>query len=295
MRLKIASFIGAFLLPIFSILAQDLENVEVKSQEVQGKIKMLTGWGGNIGMLDGTDGIVLIDDQMSGLNQKLIAELANISEQSVKFIINTHYHYDHTDGNKALGKEGALIVSHENVRKRLTSDQVIEYFKYNQAAYPPEALPKVTFLDSMTLHLNGETLEVYHFPNAHTDGDAIIYFKESNVVHMGDIFVTYGFPFVDVPNGGKVSGIISACSQIISRTNDETKFIPGHGSISSREDLMNYKNMLAEIHTRVTDQYKSGTLLSEINVEEMVKGYEEIGGRPAADFVMFIYLSLSQE
>lgn len=278
-----------------SLFAQDFDTIQVKRQNVRGTIDMIKGWGGNIAILPGADGVVMIDDQFSELNPKIMNAIAEVTDQPVRFIINTHFHYDHTDGNKVMGKPGVLIIAQDNVRKRLSTDQVIPYYKQEQKALPPSALPKVTFEDSLTFHMNGEEIRIYHFNNAHTDGDAIVYFVNSNVVHMGDVFFSGGFPFVDVPNGGSVPGIIDCVDKILKRTNDRTLYIPGHGTVTDRKGLIKYNEMLRTITGRVKAEVDKGKLLSEINVDDMISGYENTGGRPAPDFIMFAYLSLTEK
>jgi len=286
-------FVVFFITTTHLLSAQDFDTIQVKRQNVRGTIDMITGYGGNIAILPGSDGVIMIDDQFAPLNEKIMKAISEVSDQPVRFIINTHYHYDHTDGNKVMGKPGVLIISQENVRTRLSRDQAIPYFKIVQKALPPSALPKVTFLDSLTFHMNGEEIRVYHFNNAHTDGDAIVYFVNANVVHMGDILTTTGFPFVDVANGGSVPGIIDCSNKILARTNDQTLFIPGHGAVTDKQGLIKYRDMLSTITDRVKSEVDNGKLLSEINVDDMIKGYEGTGGRPAPDFIMFVYVSLT--
>jgi glyoxylase-like metal-dependent hydrolase (beta-lactamase superfamily II) len=220
-----------------ALLAQDFDAVEIRTVQVSDSIYMLVGEGGNIGVSVGEDGVFIIDDQFAPLTDKIKSAIAQIAGQPVQFVINTHYHYDHTDGNENFGGEGAIIVAHENSRARMATDQVLEAFEYLQKAYSAEGLPKITFTESMRFHYNGQTIDVFHTPGAHTDGDAIIWFLEANVVHTGHVFVRYFPPFIDQPSGGSISGIIAAVERIAEMADEKTKFIPGHGEVSSKQDL----------------------------------------------------------
>jgi glyoxylase-like metal-dependent hydrolase (beta-lactamase superfamily II) len=207
-------------------------------------------------------------------------------------VINTHYHDDHADGNKKFGAEGAIIVAHENTRKRLSSTQLIEAFKAEQKAYPYEALPKITFSESVTFNMNGETVQVYYVKNAHTDGDAIIYFKKSNVLHAGDVFVRYGLPFIDDKNGGSIDGMIRGADQILKIINDDTKIIPGHGQLSNKKDLVDYKKMLQTVRNRVSAGMKAGKTMQQIISSDPAKEFKAVFDK--AYFVQSVYYSLKK-
>jgi glyoxylase-like metal-dependent hydrolase (beta-lactamase superfamily II) len=253
---------------------------------------MLEGAGGNIGVLVGNDGIIIIDDQFAPLTEKIKTALSKISSKPVKFVVNTHFHNDHTGGNENFSSQGAIILSHENARRRLTADYFFEAFKETQKASPYEALPKVTFADSITFHMNGETIHVFYAKNAHTDGDVIIHFRESNIIHCGDVFVRYGFPFIDEGAGGSIDGMIKACEQLIAVTNDQTKIIPGHGGMSTKKDLIDYKQMLVTVRTRIADGIKQGKTLQQIADSDPMKGYTVIVDKWF--FVQSIYNSLKK-
>ncbi|HET9744731.1 MAG TPA: MBL fold metallo-hydrolase [Chitinophagaceae bacterium] len=275
-----------------SVYSQNFDSVQIKTTKLTESIYMLEGAGGNIGVLVSNDGIIIIDDQFAPLTEKIRAALSQISSKPVRFVINTHFHNDHTGGNENFSGQGAIILSHENARRRLTTDYFFEAFKETQKASPYEALPKVTFADSVTFHVNGETVHVFYAKNAHTDGDVIIHFKESNIFHCGDVFVRYGFPFIDQGAGGSIDGMIRACEQLIAITNDQTKIIPGHGGMSTRKDLMDYKHMLVTVRTRIADGIKQGKTLQQIADSDPMKGYTVIVDKWF--FVQSIYNSLKK-
>lgn len=259
-----------------SVYSQNFDSVQIKTTKLTESIYMLEGSGGNIGVLVGNDGIIIIDDQFAPLSEKIKAALSKISAKPVRFVINTHFHGDHAGGNENFGKDGAVIVAHDNVRKRLSADYFFEAFNETQKASPYDALPEVTFADSMTFHMNGETVHVFYGKNAHTDGDVIIHFKESNIFHTGDVFVRYGFPFIDRGAGGSLNGMIKVMEHLIATTNDQSRIIPGHGAMSTRKDLLDYKNMLVTVRDRVADGIKQGKTVQQIADSDPLKGYTAI-------------------
>ena len=235
-------YIVLLLLLSSSALAQrDFSKVEIKAEKVAGTVYMLTGAGGNIGVSVGDDGIVVVDDQYAPLAPKIEAALKSITSKRIRFIINTHYHGDHTGGNAYFG-QAAPIVAHENVRKRLASGTTV----HGEAVAPAakDALPIVTFPETLTIHLNGEDIRAVHMPHGHTDGDAIVWFTQSNVVHMGDDFFNGIFPFVDTENGGSVLGLIDNLENVIRQIPDDAKVIPGHGALSDKAGLQKFLAML---------------------------------------------------
>jgi glyoxylase-like metal-dependent hydrolase (beta-lactamase superfamily II) len=275
-----------------AVTAQNFDTINIKTTKVAGSVYMLEGSGGNIGVLAGNDGIIIIDDQYAPLSEKIKTAIAAVSNQPIRFVINTHYHGDHSDGNKKFGTEGAIIVSHENTRKRLNANQANDLLKFEQKAYPYEALPKITFSESVTFNMNGETVQVYYTKNAHTDGDAIIFFKESNVLHTGDVFVRYGLPFIDQQNGGSIDGMIAGADQILKLINDDTKIIPGHGQISNKKDLIDYKNMLQTVRNRVADGIKAGKTIDQIINSDPAKEFKTIFDK--AFFIQTVYNSIKK-
>ena len=231
--------------------AQDLSKVEIETIPVAEGIYMLHGEGGNIGVGVGEDGVFLIDDQFAPLTEKIVRAVEEVSDEPIRFLLNTHWHFDHTGGNENFGEMGTVIIAHDNVRKRMSVDNFIEAFNMEVPASPSVALPVVTFNDKVTLHLNGETIEAFHVSLAHTDGDTVIHFQDSNVIHAGDIFFNGFYPFIDVGAGGSIEGTIAAVDQILALANEDTKIIPGHGPLATRMELLEYRYMLVIVKERV--------------------------------------------
>lgn len=235
-----------------NVFAQrDFSDVQIKTIRVTNNIFMLEGSGGNIGVSVGNDGVLMIDDQYAPLSDKIKAAIRKLGGNKPKFILNTHWHGDHVGGNAVFGRDGTII-AHDNVRIRLSTDQKL--FTQTVKARPPVALPVITFDDSLSIHFNGEEIRVIHFPHGHTDGDSVIFFTQSNVVHMGDDMFAGMFPFVDLVHGGNVLGLAANISTIITKMQPDVKIIPGHGPLSNLNDLKNYHRMLIE----TTDVVKSG-------------------------------------
>ena len=244
---------------------QDFSKVEVKVVPAAGAVSMLTGSGGNIGVSAGPDGVFVIDDQFAPLGPKIRAAIKTLSDKPIRVVINTHWHGDHTGGNAGLAETGAVIVAHENVRKRLSTEQFNAAFnRKTPPASNPLTLPIITFADSVTLHVNGEDVEVRHVAPAHTDGDSIIHFKKSNVLHMGDNFFNGMYPFMDVDSGGSIDGAVAAADAGLSMADGATKVIPGHGPMGSKADLQKYREMLGGIRDRVKALVAQGKTLDQI-------------------------------
>lgn len=258
-----------------AVFSQNMENVKITTTKVTDKIYMLQGQGGNVGVLVGEDGTLIVDDQFAPLTKKLQTAIANISDHPTQFLVNTHWHYDHSDGNENFGAAGAIIVSQENSRTRMTEDQVLQMSGYKQEAYNHQGLPKITFEESMSFHYNGETVNVFHLGPAHTDGDAVIHFVESNVFHTGDVFVRYGLPFIDQPNGGNVEGMIAFVDAIAALADDDTKIIPGHGQVSSKEDLIAYRDMLQSMTDSIKQSMDKGMNLQQITDTKPFNQYSD--------------------
>jgi glyoxylase-like metal-dependent hydrolase (beta-lactamase superfamily II) len=252
---------------------QDFSKVEIKATKVAGNIYMLEGSGGNIGVCAGDDGIVIVDDQYAPLANKIKEALKEISDKPLKFVINTHFHGDHTGGNPEFGTV-ATIIAHENVRKRLKDGGPPPG---GAKPAPKEALPIVTFNDKTTVHVNGEDIRAIHFPHGHTDGDSVIFFTQANVVHMGDDFVTYGFPFVDVKSGGSIRGMIAGDEKVLGMVQPDTKIIPGHGPLSTPADLRKFIDLLKDTRAIVADGIKQGKTVQQLKDEHVLAKYDGFG------------------
>ena len=237
---------------------EDAAKVTITPVKISDHLYMLSGKGGNIGLFIGEDGTFLIDDQFAPLTEQILAAIKTVGGTHPRFLINTHYHPDHTGGNENLGEESTLIFSHDNVRKRLHDGYTIKAFNAEQEPLEPEGLPVVTFSKDITFHLNGENVHAVFVPNAHTDGDSFIVFPKANVIHTGDIFFNGFYPFIDVDHGGSLQGMIAATDTILKLTDNTTKIIPGHGPLSDKVQLTNYRNMLATVLKRLQVIKKAG-------------------------------------
>ncbi|RMF79839.1 MAG: MBL fold metallo-hydrolase [Planctomycetota bacterium] len=235
--------------------AQNFDNVEIKSTKLAEHVYMLAGAGGNMGLFVSDEGALLIDDQFAPLTGKIQAAIAKITDRPLRFLVNTHWHGDHVGGNENFGKAGVLIVAHDNVRRRMSTKQVMKAFNREVPPAPPAALPVITYNDRSTFHFGGETIEVIHVAPAHTDGDSLVYFRNANVLHTGDVFFNGMYPFIDAGSGGHIDGVIAAAERALSLTNDKTRIIPGHGDAATPADLREYISMLkaasANIHALI--------------------------------------------
>lgn len=246
------------------LLAQDAQDVKIEAIKIADGVYMLEGSGGNIGLSIGDDGVFMIDDQFAPLTEKITAKIRELSDKPIRFVINTHWHGDHTGGNENLGQGGAIIVAHQNVRERMSKEQFLAAFNARTPPAPPKALPVITFADAVTFHWNGEELRVQHVAPAHTDGDSIIYFSKANVMHMGDTYFNGMYPFIDASTGGSIDGMIAAADTALKLTNAETKFIPGHGPLSGAKELKEYRAMLATVSERMHKLIKAGKSREEV-------------------------------
>jgi cyclase len=261
---------------------QDFSKVEIKVTKVAGTVYMLQGAGGNIGASVGDDGIV-VDDQYAPLAEKIQAALKGITDKPVRFIINTHYHHDHTGGNEFFQKQ-TPIIAHDNVRKRLEEGSMAGNggsIHIEHKPQPKGALPIITFDHDVTVHLNGEDIRALHFPAGHTDGDSVIYFPRSNVVHMGDDFVTYGFPFIDIDGGGSIDGMIDGVEKAVAQLPPDVKVIPGHGPVSSLDDVRAYVKMLKDTRAVVADALKKNMTLAQMKEKKILDPWKQY----SSDFV----------
>ena len=253
---------------------RDFSKVEIKTTKLAEHVYMMTGAGGNLGLSVGDDATFLIDDQFAPLTDRINAAIAQVSKQPVKFILNTHWHSDHTGGNENFGKAGTLIFAHENVRKRMSTEQFIAFTKSRQPASPGPALPVITFTQGVSFHLNGEEIRAIHVPHAHTDGDAIVHFTGSDVIHMGDVFWNGMYPFIDTSSGGSIEGTIAACDRGLALAGDNTRIIPGHGPLGTRRDLQAYRDMLADVSARIRRMISDGRTVEQIVAAKVTADYD---------------------
>ncbi len=275
---------------------QNFDKVEVKAEKLSATTYVLFGSGGNIGVSVGEDALFIIDDQFAPLTPKILAALKLISDKPVKFLLNTHWHGDHTGGNENLGKAGTVIVAHDNVRKRMSGEQFIALFKSKVPPSPKDALPVVTFSSDVSFHLNGDEIYGFHVPKAHTDGDTIVHLKNSNVIHMGDTFFNGLYPFIDVSSGGNPDGIIAAADRVLALANETTRIIPGHGPVSNKADLKAYRDMLATVTGRIKALVKEGKKIDEIKAAKPSAEFDEKWGRaflPPSSFIEMLVAAYS--
>ncbi len=235
MLVSAAALVGLPLRPAAG--RQNMDTVQIRTTALNRGVHMLTGAGGNIALATGEDAAFVVDDQFAPLTPKILAAIRAVTDKPVRFLVNTHWHFDHTGGNENFGKAGTIIVAHDNVRKRMSVEQFMSRLDRRQPPSPKAALPVITFPDQVTFHLNGDTIHVVHVPPAHTDGDAIIHWSAANVLHLGDLFFNGRYPFVDLDSGGSFEGVIHAVTSALGMVNDQTKIIPGHGDLATRADL----------------------------------------------------------
>jgi cyclase len=276
---------------------QNFDTVQIRTVKVADGVYMLMGSGGNIGVSAGPNGVILIDDQYAPLTDKIKAAVAAINPGPIRFLLNTHWHPDHSGGNENLGRGGVVIVAHENVRRRMSVEQFIAAFGWKVPASPEGALPVVTFTDAVTFYLNGDSISGFHVPPAHTDGDAIVYFRHANVVHMGDIYFEGMYPFIDVASGGSVDGVIAAVDRVLGMTGRDTKVIPGHGPLSSRSELEAYRGMLVTVRDRVRALVRQGKTLAQVQAAKPTAEYDVTWGRGflrPEQFVEILYSDVSR-
>ncbi|HCU90230.1 MAG TPA: MBL fold metallo-hydrolase [Gammaproteobacteria bacterium] len=271
--------------------------VPIKTIAVVDGIHMLMGRGGNLAVSTGVDGTFLVDDQYAPQYTGITDAIAKLSDNPVKFLINTHWHGDHTGGNEQMGKANAIIVAQENVRQRMGTDQVVEFFNSKRPASPIAALPIVTFSKDITFHLNGNEINVFHVLNAHTDGDAVIHFKQANVIHTGDIFSSEYYPFIDSGSGGSVRGTIKGVERILAISDDKTRVIPGHGKISDRKGVEEYLAMLNSVHKAVAGLIVAGNSVEQTVLAKPTAAFDAKwgGGFLKPDvFVRIVYESIKR-
>ncbi len=272
-------FFAAIALLVGPVLAQpDLSSVEIETIPLSDGVYMLVGSGGNMGLSIGDDGAFLIDDQYAPLTDKIKAAVGALTDAPVRFLVNTHWHGDHTGGNEAWGEGGATIVAHENVRERMSTEQFLAVFDTRTPPSPEAALPVVTFTDAVSFHWNGDEIRVFHVSTAHTDGDAVVHFVGADVVHMGDTFFNKMYPFIDTSTGGTMAGMIAAVDAVLEIAGPDTKIIPGHGALANRTDLEAYRSVLATAQERILALVADGKTREEVVAADLMHDFNETWG-----------------
>ena len=291
-RYLLSALLASATLPLFA--QQNFDKVTIQTTKVAGNVYMLTGAGGNIGVSVGDDGVVIVDDQFAPLAPKIKAALAAITKQPLRFVLNTHYHGDHTGGNEVFGRE-APIIAHHNVRKRLASGSKAPGRETPPA--PHGALPVLTFDSNLSLHLNGEEIRVIHLPQGHTDGDSVIHFSRSNVVHMGDNFFNGMFPFVDRAGGGTVRGLIAGVDRVLTTIPDDVRIIPGHGPLADKAALRRYSEMLVATYETVEAAVRAGRTLEQMKADKILGPWESWTWSfiPTESFLTTLHAEISGE
>jgi cyclase len=251
-----------------------IQDVVVKTTKVSGNVYLLQGRGGNVGAVVGPEGILIVDDDYKVMSEKLAAALKELGSDKPRFVLNTHWHGDHTEGNELFGKD-STIVAHLNVRRRMMDPPTI--FGQKRAPFLPVALPVVTYSESMTIHINGEEVKLVHYPSGHTDGDSVVFFEKAKVVHFGDTFFFGRFPFVDIDSGGSVQGLINNIGSLLQKVPTDAKLIPGHGPLATHADLKNYHSIIVESSKIVTDAMKAGKSLEDIQKAGLPEKFKEAG------------------
>ncbi len=292
LTISLAGFAGAMMLGTPACAQSDMAKVEIRIEKVAPGVAVLFGAGGNIGLSYGEDGNVLIDDQFAPLTAKIADAVKTLDGDPITFLINTHWHGDHTGGNENFGKLGTVIIAHDNVRARMAVEQIRDGQK--TPASPKAALPILTFADGITVHLNGDDLEVIHVANAHTDGDSMIRFRKANVLHMGDTFFNkMSLPFIDLSSGGTIDGLIAAAEKGLALSDDATRIIPGHGPMATRADLISYVAMLRDVRGKIVSAKAAGKTLDQVKAANPARPYEIKNAFISADaFAEAVYNSL---
>jgi glyoxylase-like metal-dependent hydrolase (beta-lactamase superfamily II) len=289
--IALASCLGV-LVAVPAAAQRDWSNVEIRVEQVAPGVAVLFGAGGNIGLSHGVDGNVLIDDQFAPLTERIVEAVRSVDPDPVRFVVNTHWHGDHTGGNENLGRAGTVIVAHHNVRRRMSMDQVVRGDAV--PASPAGALPVVTFGQDLSFHLNGDDIRVVHVEHAHTDGDALVYWTRANVIHMGDTYFNGMLPFIDLDSGGSIDGLLTALNQAIDMTNETTRVIPGHGPVARRSELAAYRDVLTGMRAQIFDAIEQGRSLDEIKAMRLADRYGDEDDFITPDaFVEAVYRSLA--
>ena len=275
----------------------DFSEVEIQTMEVASGIFMLVGQGGNLGLSVGEDGAFLVDDQFAPLSGKIMAAIGELTDAPVEFLVNTHWHGDHTGGNEAFGAAGAVIVAHDNVRVRMSTEQFMEIFNQTVPPSPDIALPIVTFSDALTFHYNGETIHAFHPGPAHTDGDVILHFAEADVFHMGDNFFNGFYPFVDVGSNGDIDGMIAAGYRVLAMSDSDSRIIPGHGPLATRDDLRDWLRVVRDTRESIQALIDQGMSEDEVVAANPTAEYDDSHGGGFMNpetYTRLVYTSLTR-
>lgn len=290
MRRILTAFAIAAAAPVFA--QQPAPQPEIRVERIAPGVAVLFGRGGNIGVSYGPDGTILIDDQYAPATERVVAAARTLDPDSIRFVINTHWHGDHTGGNENLGRVGTVIVAHDNVRRRMTMEQVVRGERVPPS--PAGALPVITFSETTTFHLNGDEILVTHVHDAHTDGDSLVYWRRANVLHMGDTWFNGMLPFIDLDSGGSIDGAIAAVETALALANEQTRIIPGHGPVGSRADLVRYRDMLRTIRDGVARAIRRRRTLPQIQALRLADAYGRPGGFISPEsFVETVHRSLT--
>jgi cyclase len=273
----------------------DWDSVVVTASPVRDNVYMIVGRGGNIGLCTGADGTFIVDDQYAPLTDKIVAAIETVTDDPVRFVVNTHFHGDHTGGNENFGKMGAILIAQENVRRRMSVEQVRTLLRQDSIpAFPVGALPQITYTDEVTFFWNDEEIRAFHVEHAHTDADAIIHFKKADVFHMGDTFFRGRYPFIDIDLGGNVDGVIAAADAVLSMSKATTRIIPGHGDLATPDDLKAYRNMLFSVRFAVRNMIEEGKTLEEILAARPTASFDASISEDSEQFVRSVYFSLTR-
>jgi glyoxylase-like metal-dependent hydrolase (beta-lactamase superfamily II) len=274
----------------------DFATAQIETQKVGDGLFVLFGIGGNIAVSVGADGVLIVDDQFPQLMPKIEAAIAALGGKKIDFAVNTHWHFDHADGNQVLGPNGTWLVSQANSRDMMRGEHVVNgvVFKYRQKPYPAAALPAVTFTDAMQFHFNGQQIDLEHYGAAHTTGDSAVYFRKHNAVHLGDVFNNSGYPFIDVDNGGDLSGVIAFCKAVIAQLQPGAVVIPGHGRLATYDDLVGYVAMLETVRSTINRMLDSGASLADVVAAKPTAAWDAVQG-DSTGFVDRAYTSLAKE
>jgi cyclase len=297
MNMKSLLLSGLIIASFMTQAQQNFDTVKIRPFRVAENIYMLIGSGGNIGVFTGKDGILVIDDEFAPLSEKIKGAIQSLDPTAIRFLINTHIHGDHTGGNENFKKMGVTIFAQETVRDRMMKEQVNKTLNRTTPPRDKDALPVITFSDKISFHLNDEDIDAFHFTHGHTDGDVVIYFRKANVFHTGDIFVRYGYPFIDVSSGGGINGFVAYLDKLLPLMNENSKVIPGHGELATKSDVRIFRDMLSDIRDQVQAALKRGKKIEDIPALGITDKYDAVWGKgfmKGKDFVLLIAENLRE-